>query len=151
MESIRGLLGMLPKRAHGAMGYVTPVLPLICFISNCSLSALRLDRKLGNQENGRMKTTLDLPDGLVKEVKLRAVHEGRKLKDEVADLLRKGLAVAADSAGEPELPVVTKDKKTGLPVIKCKHAASSREELTPERVADILQAQEVEWQHGAGR
>jgi plasmid stability protein len=37
-----------------------------------------------------MKTTLDLPDALVKQVKLRAVREGRKLKDLVADLLRKG-------------------------------------------------------------
>ena len=49
-----------------------------------------------------MKTTLDLPDALVKQVKLRAVREGRKLKDAVADLLRKGLAVAAHTeAGGP--------------------------------------------------
>jgi plasmid stability protein len=41
-----------------------------------------------------MKTTLDLPDDLVKEVKLRAIHEGKKLKNAVADLLRKGLAAA---------------------------------------------------------
>jgi plasmid stability protein len=39
-----------------------------------------------------MKTTVDLPDGLVKAVKLRAVHDGRKLKDTVAELLRTGLA-----------------------------------------------------------
>ena len=39
-----------------------------------------------------MKTTVDLPDGLVKAVKLRAVHDGRKLKDTVAELLRIGLA-----------------------------------------------------------
>ena len=42
-----------------------------------------------------MKTTLDLPDALVKRIKLRAVHEGKKLKDAVADLLRKGLASPA--------------------------------------------------------
>jgi hypothetical protein len=42
-----------------------------------------------------MKTTLDLPDDLVKEVKLRAVHEGKKLKDAVAELLRKGLAAGS--------------------------------------------------------
>ena len=30
-----------------------------------------------------MKTTLDLPDALVKQVKLRALHDGRKLKDAV--------------------------------------------------------------------
>jgi plasmid stability protein len=44
-----------------------------------------------------MKTTMDLPDELVKELKLRAVHEGKKLKDAVADILRKGLA--AEPAG----------------------------------------------------
>ncbi len=43
-----------------------------------------------------MKTTLDLPDALVKQVKLRAVREGQKLKDAVADLLRKGLAATTD-------------------------------------------------------
>ena len=39
-----------------------------------------------------MKTTLELPDDLVKEIKLLAVHQGMKLKDAIADLLRKGLA-----------------------------------------------------------
>ena len=38
-----------------------------------------------------MKTTLDLPSDLVREIKLRAVHEGRKLKDVAADLLRSAL------------------------------------------------------------
>jgi hypothetical protein len=38
-----------------------------------------------------MKTTFDLPPDLVREVKLRAVHEGRKLKDVAAELLRVGL------------------------------------------------------------
>jgi hypothetical protein len=38
-----------------------------------------------------MKTTLDLPNDLVREVKLRAVNEGRNLKDVVADLIRRGL------------------------------------------------------------
>src|SRR5437879_1817398 len=38
-----------------------------------------------------MKTTIELPDDLIKEVKLLAVDEGRKLKDVVADLLRHAL------------------------------------------------------------
>lgn len=98
-----------------------------------------------------MKTTLDLPDALVEQVKIRAVREGRKLKDAVADLLRKGLAVVVDAEPDAEAPVITTDKKTGLPLIVCKHAASPEEEMTPERVADILLAQEVEWHHAAGR
>jgi plasmid stability protein len=106
-----------------------------------------LDRKLANQQNGHMKTTLDLPDALVKQVKLRAVREGRKLKDAVADLLRKGLAATSEPAAPP---VVSTDKKTGLPLIECKRAATPQEEMTPQRVADILLAQEAGWQHAAG-
>ena len=98
-----------------------------------------------------MKTTLDLPDALVKQVKLRALHDGRKLKDAVADLLRKGLNVAMNTQPDGLGPVVTTDKKTGLPLIECKQAASAQEELTPQRVADILLAQEAGWHHAAGR
>src|ERR1700693_6206185 len=98
-----------------------------------------------------MKTTLDLPDDLVKQVKLRALHDGRKLKDAVADLLRRGLAAATNTDRDVVAPVITKDKQTGLPLIQCKHAAHPQQELTPERVADILLAQEVNWHHAAGR
>ncbi len=98
-----------------------------------------------------MKTTLDLPDALVKQVKFRALQDGRKLKDAVADLLRKGLNVAMDTVPDALAPVVTTDRRTGLPLIECKQAASSREEITPERVAEILLAQESGWHHAAGR
>jgi hypothetical protein len=98
-----------------------------------------------------MKTTLDLPDALVRQVKLRALHEGRKLKDAVADLLRKGLAVAADTEPDKHGPVITLDKQTGVPVIACARAATPGEEATPERVAAILLAQEVERHHATGR
>jgi plasmid stability protein len=98
-----------------------------------------------------MKTTLDLPDALVKQVKIRAVREGRKLQDAVADLFRKGLAVSADKEPVAEAPVITRDKNTGLPLIECKQAAAPEEDMTPERVADFPLAQEVEWHHAAGR
>jgi hypothetical protein len=39
-----------------------------------------------------MKTTLDLPDDLMREVKIRAIHERKKLKDAIAELIRKGMA-----------------------------------------------------------
>ncbi len=55
-----------------------------------------------------MKTTIELPDDLIKEVKLLAVGEGRKLKDVVADLLRRGLN--GTSAG----PTVVKAGKAML-------------------------------------
>ena len=41
-----------------------------------------------------MKTTLDLPDELMRQVKLRAVHRNQKLKDAIAQLLQLGMAAA---------------------------------------------------------
>lgn len=43
-------------------------------------------------QSGCVKTTLDIPDELMREVKIRAVHEQKKLKDTIAELLRKGIA-----------------------------------------------------------
>jgi len=48
-----------------------------------------------NQLSGNlaiMKTTLDLPDDLMRAVKIRAVHEQKKLKDAIAEFIRKGMA-----------------------------------------------------------
>jgi len=42
-----------------------------------------------------MKTTLDLPDEVVREMKLRALMQGRTLRDLAADFLRQGLGMAA--------------------------------------------------------
>ena len=78
----------------------------------------------------------------MKQVKVRAVHDGQKLKDAATNLLRTRLAVDK----EPE-PFVTRDKTTGLPPIECKHSAAPDESLTPERIADILLAQEIGWLH----
>lgn len=39
-----------------------------------------------------MKTTLELPDELMRTVKIRAVRENRKRKDMVAILLQRGRA-----------------------------------------------------------
>ena len=49
-----------------------------------------------------MKTTLDLPDELMREVKIRAVHEHKKLKDTIAELLRKG--ITASRTRRPKIP-----------------------------------------------
>ena len=116
-----------------------------------SFAGVRVDIKLGNQQNGQMKATFDLPDALVKQVKLRALHRGQKLKDAVADLLRRGLAAAASTEPEVAAPVITRDKHTGLPLIQCKKAASPQDEISPERLVDILLAQEADWHHAAGR
>jgi len=91
-----------------------------------------------------MKTALDLPDDLAREVKILAAKQGRKLKDVVAELIRRGLDMAADAASEPLSPLVI-DTNTGLPMVACRHSARTSERLTPNRVANLLLDQEVAW------
>lgn len=98
-----------------------------------------------------MKTTLELPDELVREIKLRAVREGRKLKEAFADLLRKGLQVEVPRPGSRKSTALTKDKKTGLPLVVCRHPAPPGREWTPDQVAELLLEQEVRWHHDASR
>ena len=52
-----------------------------------------------------MKTTLELPDELMREVKIRAVHEHKKLKDIIAELLRKGIAASMPSRTKIPKPI----------------------------------------------
>ena len=68
-----------------------------------------------------MKTTIDLPDDLVREVKLRALMQGRTLRDVVADFIRQGLRGAAPKIPEalPPDSAVTLGSG-GLPVIRCR-------------------------------
>ena len=94
------------------------------------------------QQNVTMKTTIDLPDDLVFDVKLRALRDGRKLKDTFADLLEKGLC---SPEGELERAIIGIDEVTGLPVIKGGHPAPPGMEITPQRIFEILLEQEVEW------
>jgi plasmid stability protein len=85
-----------------------------------------------------MKTTLDLPDDVMRAVKIRAVQENRRLKDTVADLLRRGLAQA------PRTPSTVR-RRVKLPLVKCAHPARSGEEMTLDRVADVLLEEEAGW------
>ena len=64
-----------------------------------------------------MKTTFDLPDDLVKEVKYRAVRDGKKLRETVAELLRSGLTAGPPPA-KTARPSVGSDPNTGLPLIE---------------------------------
>lgn len=68
-----------------------------------------------------MKTTLDLPDEIVREMKLRAVVQGRTLKELVADLLRQGLGMGQRAPLErPPAGSVVEIGDNGLPVIRCR-------------------------------
>jgi hypothetical protein len=66
-----------------------------------------------------MKATFDLPADLVRAVKLRAVHEGRKLKDVAADLLKRGLADQGSMKKAPPSKPRIEIQSNGLPVVHC--------------------------------
>jgi len=91
-----------------------------------------------------MKTTLDLPEDVVRAVKIRAAEENKKLKDTVTDLLRRGLA------NEPGVPAAAR-RRVKLPLVECAHEARPGEEMSPERVADILLEEEAAWHRDALR
>ncbi len=86
---------------------------------------------------GFMKTTLELPDDLMRAVKVRAVEENRKLKDTVAELLRRGLARGPGGPAKA-------GRRVKLPLVECAHEARPGEEMTPERVAEVLLEEEAE-------
>jgi len=66
-----------------------------------------------------MKTTLDLPDEIVREMKLRAVMQGRTLRDLVTEFLRQGLGMAAPRQApqlSPDSPIQINEN--GFPVFR---------------------------------
>ena len=83
-----------------------------------------------------MKTTVDLPDELMRAVKVRAAQQGRKLKTVMADLIERGLAAEPAAAAEPRTRVA-------LPLVHNTHEALPDEEMTPERVAAALASEEA--------
>ena len=86
-----------------------------------------------------MKTTLDLPEVLINELKARAECEGRQFDDAVTDLLRKGLA--ADKLTSAPKPTIKTDPRSGFPYIECPPEAPARAMTTSQLIAledDIL-------------
>lgn len=82
-----------------------------------------------------MKTTFDLPPELVRALKLRAVHEGRKLKDVAADLLKRGLdgpeTAATRKPAKPKIEI----QPNGLPVVRCSAKAPAKRMTADELLA----------------
>lgn len=84
---------------------------------------------------GAMKTTLELPEDLMRAARIRAAAEGRRLKDVMAELIRKGLAEPRQGAAP--------GRRVRLPLVECAHAARVDEEMTPDRVAEVLAREDV--------
>ena len=61
-----------------------------------------------------MKTSLEIPDEIAREVKMLAAREGKKLKDIVAEALQARLAVASGGA-RPSLRDI-RPKRAGGPM-----------------------------------
>lgn len=84
-----------------------------------------------------MKTTLDLPDDLMRAVNVRAAEQDLRLKDLIGSLLRLGLGLEPTTAAPPR-------SRVKLPLIECARAAKPEAEMTPDRVAAVLLDQEAE-------
>ena len=89
-----------------------------------------------------MKTTFDLPPDLVRELKLRAVHEGRKLKEVAADMLKRGLAAPETAAKLPPAKPKIEIQANGLPVVRCAANAPAKRMTAGELLA--LQRQSLD-------
>lgn len=98
-----------------------------------------------------MKTTHDLLDDLMREVKLRAVIQGRTLRDLVADFLRQGLGMAAPKASDtqPAGSMVTLGAN-GLPVIRCRADAPATQMSGQNLLSFEQKLQTQEDMHHAG-
>jgi hypothetical protein len=95
---------------------------------------------------GGMKMTLDLPNDLAKQVKLLAVHEDQKLKDTVAELLRRGLtarAVASPTVVKASKAMLDRRKKVGKKFISGEWGVAL-EGFEADRTADRKKAAELD-------
>ncbi len=91
-----------------------------------------------------MKTTLDLPEELVRQLKLRAVQEGRRLKDLAAEFLAAGLSPQSEAPARGGTLV-----PKSLPKISARPAPAGNEKsMSAQEWSDWLkeveQRQEVE-------
>lgn len=86
-----------------------------------------------------MKTTLDLPVELVREMKIRAAREGRKMRDVATEIFRRGLSVSEPNAA-------SKGKRVKLPLFE---GGTATRQFTPQELNKVLLQQEVEWHREA--
>jgi plasmid stability protein len=59
-----------------------------------------LDGKLESWKAGFMKLTLDLPEDMLRDLRIQAVNEGKTFKALMTELLRSGLATMQSATGD---------------------------------------------------
>lgn len=82
-----------------------------------------------------MRTTLEIPDSLMRDIRVRAALSDRTLTQQITNLLRAGLNATAETAPEDSGHVQ-------LPLVRTSRNAST-DELSPQRVGEILAQSDV--------
>lgn len=83
-----------------------------------------------------MKTTIDIPEDLVRTMKMRAVQERRKFKDVATEIFRRGLSVPDEAA------VRSVRRRVKLPLIIAPHGAA-KFALSADDIDKLLMDDEV--------
>lgn len=85
-----------------------------------------------------MKTTIDLPEDLILQLKFLSARESRKLKDVAAEIIRQGLRFR--SAQQPQDPKQNNllVSEQGFPVYKCRADAPA----TKSSIDELLQMEQ---------
>lgn len=91
---------------------------------------MKFDISLESWKAGCVKTTMDLPEELVREMKFRAVREGRKLREVAEEIFRRGLAAPAQPAAQGER------RRVKLPLIPAPRGAKPFK-LSGERLHEL--------------
>ena len=89
-----------------------------------------------------MKTTLDLPDDLMRGMRIRAATQGRKLKDVVADAIRDSLGSTRALLSDVP-PLVISRGASGFPYIKC-NLGSDKPAPTFEELQHLIEQSQLE-------
>ncbi len=79
-----------------------------------------------------MKTTIELPDDLIRRIKMQAASEGRSMKDLLTEVLND---LFRQNKKMKKMKILSHSE---MPIIKGGHKARPDEEITPERVAQVL-------------
>jgi len=89
-----------------------------------------------------MKTTLDLPDDLMRGMKIRAATQGRKLKEVIADAIRDSLASKPETSIEAP-PLIISRNANGFPYIKAVSGAK-KPAVTEDEIQRLIEESQLE-------
>ncbi len=87
-----------------------------------------------------MRTALNIDDQLYRQVKVKAALENRT----VTELIESALRYIVE---EPSKNTAKSRHRVALPLLEDAQPADPQQEMTPQRIADILLEQETEWTH----